>query len=263
MGVTDIGPPRPSRRPNEIDAVMRHFARTHSPDAREQVFIHFLPLARNVARRYHSVHESNEELVQVACIGLLGAIDRFDPDRGVRFSSFAIPTIVGELKRHFRNTGWTAHVPRGAQELALRVDRAATEINQESGRAPTPMEIAGYLELELDDVLIGLDAQGAHFARSLDAPSSADERDEAPSLHDVLGGDDDGYALIDAKLSVAAILPRLPWLERTALRLRVEEDLKQEEIAERMNCSQMQVSRLLRSAARRVRLGFDPELEAA
>jgi RNA polymerase sigma-B factor len=198
----------------------------------------------------------------VASVGLLGAIDRFDPSRGIEFRSFAIPTILGELKRHFRNTGWTAHVPRGAQDLALRVDRAAREITDRTGRAPSPDAIAAFLEINLDDVLVGIDAATAHFSLSLDAPAASADSDEPRVLGDECGNAEDGYDLVDTKLSVAVAISHLPHKERQALRLRLESDLKQSEIADRMGCSQMQVSRLLRQAAARVRELTDPPLDA-
>src|ERR1700749_2134737 len=116
-------------------------------DAREELFERFRPLARKLAARYSNPHEPIEDLVQVASVGLLGAIDRFDPDRGVRFPAFAVPTILGELKRYFRNPGWSAHVPRGAQEMALRVDRAVRQMTAHTGRHPRVQEVAEYLEL--------------------------------------------------------------------------------------------------------------------
>jgi RNA polymerase sigma-B factor len=227
---------------------------------REQLFEQFAPMARRLAGRYHSPHEPLEDLVQVAYLGLLGAIDRFDPDRGIQFRSFAIPTIIGELKRHFRNTGWAAHVPRGAQELALRVDRAAHEIRDRTGRTPGPAELARYMDVSLEDVLIGLDAGTAHFSTSLDAPPAGSGAEEPQPLGEMFGSEDDGYGLVDAKLSLEAAIPRLPHLERVALSLRMHHSLKQTEIAERMGCSQMQVSRLLRSAAAHARELTDPPL---
>ena len=226
--------------------------------SREELFEQFAPMARRLAGRYHSPHEPLEDLVQVAYVGLLGAIDRFDPDRGIQFRSFAIPTIIGELKRHFRNTGWAAHVPRGAQELALRVDRAAHEIRDRTGRTPGPAELAQYLDVDLEDVLTGLDAGTAHFSTSLDAPPAGSGAEEPQPLGDMFGSNDDGYALVDAKLSLAAALPQLPHPERVALSLRMGDELKQTEIAARMGCSQMQVSRLLRSAAKHARELSDP-----
>jgi RNA polymerase sigma-B factor len=239
-------------------------ARCHEhadPQAREELFRRFLPLARKLAARYSNPHEPLEDLVQVASVGLLGAIDRFDPDRGVRFPAFAIPTILGELKRYFRNTGWSAHVPRGAQELALRVDRAIREIESNSGRQPGVNELAEYLELSREDVLIGLDAGSAHYSVSLDAPLSVSEGDEHPdTLSDSLGDLDESYGLVEASMSLSAALGCLPFLERQALTLRLERDMKQTEIARELGCSQMQVSRLLRRAADRLREMTDPDL---
>jgi RNA polymerase sigma-B factor len=233
------------------------------PDVREELYQRFRPLARKLAGRYSNPHEPIEDLVQVAAVGLLGAIDRFDPDRGVRFPAFAIPTILGELKRYFRNTGWSVHVPRGAQELALRVDRAVRQIEARHGHHPSVAELAEYLELPQEDVLVGLDAGTAHYSVSLDAPmSSGDEEDQPDTLGDSLGGVDESYGLVEASHSLASALGRLPHLERQALKLRLEHDLKQTEIARELGCSQMQVSRLLRRAAARLHEMTDPDLDA-
>jgi RNA polymerase sigma-B factor len=228
--------------------------------ARAELAELFLPLARRLAKRYRNPYEPLEDLVQVASVGLLGAIDRFDPSREIDFRAFAIPTILGELKRHFRNTGWTVHVPRGAQDLALRVDRAARELTDRAGRPPTPKEIAAFLELDLNDVLVGIDAATAHFSLSLDAPASGPDAPEPQLLGDQLGRTDGGFDLVDTKLALTVEIARLPHRERTALELRLAHNLKQSEIAERMGCSQMQVSRLLRQAAAHVRELTDPTL---
>ena len=220
-----------------------------------------MPLACRLAKRYHNPYEPLDDLTQVASLGLLGAIDRFDVERGVKFRSFAIPTILGELKRHFRNTGWTVHVPRGAQDLALRVDRATRQLTERSGHPPTPEQVAAYLEIGLEDVLVGLDAATAHFSLSLDAPAAGDDGSLPRLLGDELGRADGGFDLVDSKLSLSVAISHLPHPERTALRLRLECDLKQSEIARRMGCSQMQVSRLLRHAAAHVRELTDPPLD--
>jgi RNA polymerase sigma-B factor len=230
-------------------------------EARSEMFERYFPLARRLAGRYSNPHESRDDLIQVAAIGLLGAIDRYDPGREVAFESFAIPTILGELKRHFRNTGWSAHVPRSGQELAQRVERAARDMAGRLGRAPRVSEIANYLELEIDAVLTGLDAANAHYSVSMDAAAPGADDDAGHTLGDGIGAPDDGYGLVETKLSMAAAMARLPYVERTALRLRIDEGLKQIEIAERMGCSQMQISRLLRQAAARMRAFTDPTLE--
>jgi RNA polymerase sigma-B factor len=245
-----------------VDELTRRWHESSDRQARDELAQLFLPLARRLAKRYSNPYEPLEDLVQVASVGLLGAIDRFDPNRGIEFRAFAIPTILGELKRHFRNTGWTVHVPRGAQDLALRVDRAARELTDQVGRPPTPKEIASFLGLELNDVLIGIDAATAHFSLSLDAPAAASDAPEPQLLGDQLGRTDGGFDLVDTKLALAVEIARLPQRERTALQLRLEHDLKQSEIARRMGCSQMQVSRLLRQAAAHVRELTDPALDS-
>jgi RNA polymerase sigma-B factor len=186
-------------------------------------------------------------------VALLGAIDRFDPDRGQSFVAFAIPTILGELKRYFRAVGWSTHVTRGAQELALRVDRASKELAARTGHAPRVKELATYLELDIDYVLAGLEASAAQYAVSLDAPAPSSKPGLPQLLGESLGDDDDGFGLVEAKLAMSSAIGRLPYLEREALRLRMEGSLKQIEIADQLGCSQMQVSRLLRRASATIR----------
>jgi RNA polymerase sigma-B factor len=222
--------------------------------AREELVARFMPLARKLASRYLNPYEPFEDLLQVATIGLLGAIDRFDPERGVGFPSFAIPTILGELKRYFRSTGWSAHVPRGAQELALRVDRGSRQLQDRTGRPASVRQLEEHLGLSTEDVLTGLDAGTAHYSVSLDAPAPATGPDSEPEpLASSIGARDERLGLIETRVSLAAAMKCLPHLEREALSLRLSDDLKQTEIAERLGCSQMQVSRLLRRAATTVR----------
>jgi RNA polymerase sigma-B factor len=242
-------------RPADID-VDDLFAALRAGDehAREELVDRYMPLARKLASRYLNPYEPFDDLVQVASLGLLGAIDRFDPARGVSFPSYAIPTILGELKRYFRSTGWSAHVPRGAQELALRVDRASRQLQAGTGRTPTVRDLEEHMGLSTEDVLTGLDAGTAHYSVSLDAPSGSETGDSEPEpLAASLGIDDERIGLVETRLSVSAALRRLPHLEREALSLRLTQDLKQTEIAQRLGCSQMQVSRLLRRAASTVR----------
>lgn len=219
--------------------------------ARDELARRYLPLARKLAARYTNPNEPLEDLVQVASLGLLRAIDRYSPDRGTSFHAFAVPTILGELKRHFRDTGWSVHVPRDAKELALRVDRASRELTDRLGRSPQVDELARFLKLSVEAVLGALETVNAHFGASLDAPAAGPDSDGAP-LVEMLGSDDDRLALADTALDLAAGIRRLPYLERRALSLRLGEDLKQIEIAERLGCSQMQVSRLLARATRRL-----------
>ncbi len=252
-----IAPVR-AQAPAIIEELFRDWQLRGDRRARDELFAQFSPLARNLAGRYPSASEPLEDLVQVASVGLLGAIDRFDSQRGVAFTSFAIPTVLGELKRHFRNTGWSVHVPRGAQEMALRVDQASRQLTVQTGRAPRVDAVAAYLEVRVEDVLTGLKAGAAHYSISLDTPVPGTEDGESLSLADGLGDDDDRFGLIETKLSLSAAISRLPYLERRTLKLRMEHDMKQIDIAHRIGCSQMQVSRLLRRAATNVRHLTDP-----
>lgn len=226
------------------------------PAVREELVRRYLPLARRLAARYHNPHEPLDDLVQVANVGLLNALDRYDPERGVPFGAYATPTILGELKRHFRNTGWAAHVPRAAQELAQRVQRAVGDLTEQHRRSPEVAELAQFLELDVEQVLEGLESAQAHYSDSLDAPI-AEGVPEPTTLGETLGAVDDGYALFETASSLSGGIRQLPYLERTALTLRMQGDLKQSEIAKAMGCSQMQVSRLLRRAADRLRDQLD------
>jgi len=247
----------------ELDELWRRWRTDHDLSARERLFEEYYPLACRLSGRYRSPYEPHEDLLQVAAAGLLYAVDRYDPDRGVAFPAFAIPTILGELKRHFRNTGWSAHVPRGAQELSRRVEHGLQELTGRIGRSPTVQELAGYTEIDVEDVLVGLHAVAAHYSISLDAPAPGSDQDEPQTFAEELADTEDGYGLIETKLSLAEAMHHLPHIERVALSMRIHEDLKQSEIAIRMECSQMQVSRLLSRAVARLRELTDPDTDAA
>jgi RNA polymerase sigma-B factor len=210
-----------------------------------------LPLARKLARRYAASSEPYDDLVQVASLGLVKAVARFDPTRGFAFTSFAVPTIVGELKRYFRDTAWALHVDRSAQELARKIADARREISPVQGRSPTVGELAEYLELSEEQVLDGLQTSDAFDTVSLDAPRSTDGDSE--KRIDTLGGEDVRLGLIDDQATVFAAAQHLPERERQILYLRYGEDLTQAEIAGRIGVSQMQVSRLLRKSVKRLR----------
>lgn len=221
------------------------------PDAREELVSRFLPLARKLARRYGGAGEPFDDLLQVASLGLLKAVDRFDPARGTAFSSFAVPTILGELKRYFRDTGWSAHVPRATQELALKIQDAEQHLAARSGRSPSVSELAEYLELSIEDAVDALEAAAAHHAASLDSPIR--ELDAgAESLADTFGADDPGFELADATATIAAAAHHLSEQERQVLALRFFKEETQTQIAERFGVSQMQVSRILRRALSRL-----------
>ena len=237
----------------EDSAVLfRRWRQFHDQRAREALAERFLPLARSLARRYAHSSAPLDDLVQVASYALVKAIDRFDPDRGLAFTSFAVPTILGELKRYFRDSGWAVHVPRGAQERARLVETAARVLADQTGRSPTPGELARYLDISEEDVLDGLEVAQAYAAVSLDAPRGG--ADDAPGSHlDFIGANDHDLALVDASVTVGAAIGQLPPRERAILHLRFVEDLTQTEIAERIGISQMQVSRLLRRTMQRLR----------
>jgi len=187
-------------------------------------------------------------------------VTRFDPEMGRPFVAFAAPTILGELKRHFRDTSWSVHVPRGALELSLKVHAGADELARNTGRSPSITELAAHLELDTERVLEGLETAGAHYADSLDAPVSGGDEPDAGviSVGDRLGELDQSYDDVEIRSSLSVAMRQLPLDERRALLLRLENGLKQSEIAELLDCSQMHVSRLLRRAGSRLRETFEP-----
>ena len=220
--------------------------------AREQLVERFLPLARQLARRYQHGGEQLDDLVQVASLGLLKAIDRFDPSRETAFSSFAVPTILGELKRHFRDKGWSVRVPRDLQELAVRVDRVTDELARELGRAPTLAEVAERTGGTTEQVLEAREAAGAYRAVSLDRPRDDDE-DGDGGVGDAVGIEDPGFGVAEDAATVERLMRVLSGREREVLRLRFAEDLTQSEIGARVGVSQMHVSRLIRQAVAQLR----------
>jgi RNA polymerase sigma-B factor len=220
--------------------------------ARDELVERFLPLAHKLARRYVRSSEPYEDLVQVACLGLVKAVERFDPSRGYAFTSLAVPTILGELKRYFRDSSWALHVERGAQERARQITAAQQAISARSGRTPTIPELCEYLELTEEDVLDGLQTSEAYDAISLDAPPANDGEGMASRL-ETIGEQDEQLALVDDAATIFAAARHLPVRERQVLFLRFGEDLPQTEIAQRIGVSQMQVSRLLRRSLHRLR----------
>jgi RNA polymerase sigma-B factor len=190
--------------------------------------------------------------VQVASLGLVKAIDRFDPSRAVSFSSYAVPTILGEIKRHFRDRTWSVHVPRDLQELALRIDRAVGGLSRQLQRSPSVGEIADAVGASEEQVLEAMDASGAYRAASIDAPRGDDE-DAGDTVGDTVGSEEHGYNLAEDRATLDRLLRAISPREREVLRLRFQEDLTQAEIGERIGVSQMQVSRLIRQALARLR----------
>jgi RNA polymerase sigma-B factor len=220
--------------------------------ARRELVERFLPLARDLALRYSYTDEPVDDLMQVACLGLLKAIDRYEPGRGSKFTSYAVPTILGELKRHFRDKGWALHVPRDLQERALSVGRATEKLSATLGRSPTPAEVAEEIGCRIEDVLEASEAASTYETASLDAPYSR-EADEPAALGDMVGTEDGGYSLVATRDAVADTWGSLAEVEREVVRLRFVNDLTQREIGDRIGFSQMHVSRLLRRALQQLR----------
>jgi RNA polymerase sigma-B factor len=225
-------------------------------EAREELVHRFMPLARDLAMRYSYADEQFDDLLQVASLGLLKAIDRYEPGRGTKFTSFAAPTILGELKRHFRDKGWAVHVPRDLQERALAVSRERESLSKQLQRTPTVKELALALGRSPEQVLEASEAAGSYEAASLDAPVSRDGED-AGSLVDLLGQEDASLSLVESREAISHTWSALPALEQEVLRLRFTEDLTQREIGDRVGYSQMHVSRLLRRALKRIEHAAD------
>jgi RNA polymerase sigma-B factor len=224
--------------------------------ARDELVERFLPLATRLAQRYHGGAEPLDDLVQVASLGLLKAIERFDPERGTAFSSFAVPTIAGELKRYFRDKGWALRVPRDLQELAQRVGGATDRLVHELGRTPTVAEVADDVGITPEQVLEAREAATAYRAESLDH-RVGDDQDGAP-VGATLGAYEPGYLQAEQSATLEALMCALSDREREVLRLRFAEDLTQSEIGRRVGLSQMHVSRLLRQAIARLREAAQP-----
>jgi RNA polymerase sigma-B factor len=222
------------------------------PGARDALIERFLPLARQLARRYWRSDEPLDDLVQVASLGLVKAIDRFDSARQVSFSSYAVPTILGEIKRHFRDRTWSIHVPRDLQELSLRIDRAVAALSRELQRSPSVSELSAALGASEEQILEALDAAGAYRTASIDAPRG-DGEEPGETVGAAIGTEEAGYGLAESRATLDRLLRAISPREREVLRLRFEEDLTQAEIGERIGVSQMQVSRVLRQTLARLR----------
>jgi RNA polymerase sigma-B factor len=224
-----------------------------SPSNRELLIERFLPLARSLALRYRRSGEPLDDLLQVASLGLIKAIDRFDSDRGIAFSSYAVPTIVGEIKRYFRDHTWAVNVPDALQELSLRIDRAVGELADELHRQPLVAEIAAAVSTSEENVMEALQARGAYRAHSFDAP--VDNTDEAKgTLGDCIGIDEYGFDRAEERATFAALLRLVTSRESDVLRMRFEQDMTQTEIGVIIGASQMHVSRIIRQALERIRL---------
>ncbi|TQF68314.1 SigB/SigF/SigG family RNA polymerase sigma factor [Rhodococcus spelaei] len=256
-----FSPAAPDRRANsspddynDVAGLFERVAELGADDGlsvREEIVTRCLPLAEHIARRFCGRGEPYDDLVQVARLGLVNAVDRFDVARGSDFVSFAVPTIMGEVRRHFRDTGWAMRVPRRMKELHLRIAKAVGVLSQRLGRAPTASEIAAEMGIAVDEVSEGLIAGSAYQTISIDA-AVGDREYEVP-LAETLGVEDDALATVEEFTAVGPALARLPERERTILVLRFYGSMTQTQIAERLGISQMHVSRILSRTLRRLR----------
>jgi RNA polymerase sigma-B factor len=213
-----------------------------------------LPLVEYLARRFRNRGEPLDDLIQVATIGLIKSVDRFDLERGVEFSTYATPTIVGEIKRHFRDKGWAIRVPRRLQELKLSLTKATSELSQKNGRSPTVAELAAHLQMTEEEILEGLESANAYSAVSLDAPDGGD--DDSPAVADTLGMMDDSLEGVEYRESLKPLLEKLPPREKRILLLRFFGNMTQSQIAAELGISQMHVSRLLARTLAQLREGL-------
>jgi len=230
-------------------SLLRRYAATRDPQLREELVRRFLPLARSLALRYRGTPEPLEDLIQVASLGLVKALDGFDPERGDSFKAYAAPTILGELRRHFRDRVWDLRLPRTLQERTLVVRQAAAALSDELGRTPTVSQIAERIELSEEQVIEALEADFARRPLSLDAQRDSEDSESQPMVETV-GGSEPGYERVESQ--VAAEGTELTEREHIVLRLRFEQDLPQHEIGRRLGVSQMQVSRIMRGALAKI-----------
>jgi RNA polymerase sigma-B factor len=245
------GAPQDRAKRQREDQLLMQQHRTGDAHAREVLIERYMPLARSLALRYRRASEPLDDLVQVASVGLVKAVDRWDPGRGLAFSSYAVPTILGELRRYFRDATWDVRPARDLQELCLAVEGAREKLWAELGRSPTVADLAERLGRAPEDVVEALQATEGRSVRSLDAPVH-DEEEGSASAGDLIGADDVEYDRVEAGVTIEYLAGILDDRAREILRLRFKEDLLQSEIAERVGCSQMHVSRIIRSSLERL-----------
>lgn len=227
-------------------------------DAREKLVMSHLNLVRFIANKFKNRGEPIDDLVQVGYLGLLKAIDRFDPSRGLEFTTFATPTIMGEIKRHFRDKGWSVRVPRRLQELSAKVNQATDTLTSQLQRSPTVAEIADYLDATVDEVLEAMESSSAYSSVSLEAPSGTDD-DDTPSVIDRYATEDSDLAFTDDRIIIEEALANFSPREREVIEMRFLKGMTQIEIAEKLGISQVQVSRLLRRTLKKIQDKIDPE----
>jgi RNA polymerase sigma-B factor len=228
--------------------------------ARDSLVHLHLPLVEHCARRFRNRGEPFEDLVQVGTIGLIKSIDRFDTERGVEFSTYATPTIIGEIKRYFRDKGWAIRVPRRLQELRMQIGAATAELTQSLGRSPTPRELAENIGCTVEEIVEGIESSNAYSTLSLDATDDSDEG--SSSMLDAIGVDDAGLEHVEIRESIKPLLEQLAPREKKILLLRFFKNMTQSQIAEEIGVSQMHVSRLLTRTLEQLRTSLeapDPE----
>ena len=264
-GCRTIATVAPSAEPARPDHELFVRCRDGDAHAREELILRFVPLAQRLAQRYRRSGEPADDLAQVASVGLIKVIDGYDVDRGIAFASYATPTILGELKHHFRDLTWAVRVPHRLGSLAMTVDRQRVALVERLRREPSVAELAAASEISVVEVLDALLARGAYRALSLNAPSAASQGSEAVpvTLGDAVGADDEGYAQAEQRATLARLLPALDGDERDVLAMRFASDMTQTQIAMTLGVSQMQISRLIRHAIEHLRAAHDAADESA
>lgn len=238
--------------------LFRRFKEEGDMDSREKLVMSHLNLVRFIANKFKNRGEPIDDLIQVGYLGLLKAIDRFDPSRGLEFTTFATPTIMGEIKRHFRDKGWSVRVPRRLQELSAKVNQATDTLTSQLQRSPTIAEIADSLDATVDEVLEAMESSSAYSSVSLEAPSGADD-DDTPSVIDRYATEDSDLAFTDDRIIIEEALASFSPRERDVIEMRFLKGMTQIEIAEKLGISQVQVSRLLRRTLKKIQDKIDPE----
>ena len=238
--------------------LFRRYKEDGDMEAREQLVMSHLNLVRFLANKFKNRGEPLDDLVQVGYLGLLKAIDRFDRDRGLEFTTYATPTILGEIKRHFRDKGWSVRIPRRLQELSAKVNQATDTLTTQLQRSPTIQEIADYLDASVDEVLEAMESSSAYSSVPLEGTGSS-ENDDAPSVIDRYGSEDNELAFSDDRLVIEEALKGFSPREREVIELRFLKGMTQIEIAEQLGISQVQVSRLLRRTLKKIQDKIDPD----
>ena len=235
------------------------YKETKDPEVRDQLIVSHLNLVRFLASKFKNRGEPLDDLIQVGTIGLIKAIDRFEPDRGLEFTTYATPTIMGEIKRHFRDKGWSVRVPRRLQELSSKINQVTDDLTKELQRSPSIEEIAQRLDTNVEEVLEAMESSSAYSSVPLEGGSSGADGDETPSIIDQYVTEDEDLAGSDDRIVLEEAIRDFSPREQEIIRMRFVEGLTQVEIAEKLNISQVQVSRLLRRTLKRIQEKIDPE----